>query len=56
MVRKGTVSALSALMVFVFASAAWAGGSVKWERTWDEAVASAKARNVPLHVAIHKDG
>jgi hypothetical protein len=56
MIRKGTIAALSALMVLVIASAAFAGGAVKWERTWDEAVASAKARNVPLHVTIHKDG
>jgi hypothetical protein len=28
---------------------------VKWAANWDEAFREAKERNVPIHVAFHKD-
>lgn len=28
---------------------------IHWAHSWDEAVAEAKERNVPIHVAFHKD-
>lgn len=28
---------------------------IAWTAEWDEAVKEATARNVPIHVAIHKD-
>ncbi len=28
---------------------------IRWAHSWDEAVAEAKERNVPIHVAFHKD-
>lgn len=37
---------------------ALAGGSradVKWAHSWEEAMAEAKARNVPIHIGFHKD-
>ena len=47
------------------ATAALAGGpdkpakvpadSIKWATSWDEAIREAKERNVPIHVAYHKD-
>lgn len=29
--------------------------SIKWATSWDEAIREAKERNVPIHVAYHKD-
>ena len=31
------------------------GQGIDWKGTWEEAVKEATARNVPLHVAVHKD-
>ena len=28
---------------------------IRWARSWDEALKEAKDRNVPIHVAVHKD-
>jgi hypothetical protein len=28
---------------------------VRWSHSWAEALAEAKERNVPIHVAFHKD-
>lgn len=28
---------------------------IHWAHSWEEAVAEAKERNVPIHVAFHKD-
>lgn len=51
----------------LMASAALAGGpddkkpakvpadAIKWATSWDEAIREAKERNVPIHVAYHKD-
>jgi hypothetical protein len=43
---------------FAFAAVpALAGGpQCRWAKSWDEAMAEAKARNVPIHVTFHKDG
>ena len=56
-----------ALLLFI-ASAAYTGDKDKpqkpavappdfihWAHSWDEAVTEAKERNVPIHVAFHKD-
>jgi len=32
------------------------GPQCRWARSWDDALAEAKARNVPIHVTFHKDG
>jgi hypothetical protein len=32
------------------------GQGIDWKGDWDAAVEEASARNVPLHVAVHKDG
>ncbi|KAF0245902.1 MAG: hypothetical protein FD180_1164 [Planctomycetota bacterium] len=29
---------------------------IHWAHSWEEAKAEAKERNVPIHVAFHKDG
>lgn len=29
--------------------------SIHWAHSWKEAIAEAKERNVPIHVAFHKD-
>jgi hypothetical protein len=29
--------------------------SIRWAHSWEEALAEAKERNVPIHVAFHKD-
>ena len=29
--------------------------SIRWAHSWDEALAEAKERNVPINVAFHKD-
>ncbi len=29
--------------------------SIHWAHSWEEAKAEAKERNVPIHVAFHKD-
>lgn len=29
--------------------------SIHWAHSWEEALAEAKERNVPIHVAFHKD-
>jgi len=34
----------------------WAPGQgIDWKGDWDSAVEEATARNVPIHIAIHKD-
>jgi hypothetical protein len=34
----------------------WAPGQgIDWKGDWDAAVEEAAARNVPIHIAIHKD-
>ncbi len=33
----------------------YAQDGVYWSASWEEALAEAKARNVPIHVAVHKD-
>jgi len=33
----------------------YAQDGVYWAASWEEALAEAKARNVPIHVAVHKD-
>lgn len=32
------------------------GPQCRWAKSWDDAMAEAKARNVPIHVTFHKDG
>jgi hypothetical protein len=32
------------------------GQGIDWKGDWDAAVEEAAARNVPIHLAIHKDG
>jgi hypothetical protein len=51
------------MMVCVAAGAAHAQGKknwvpgqgIDWQGDWDAAVKEATARNVPIHVAVHKD-
>lgn len=31
------------------------GMGIDWQGDWDAAVAEATARNVPIHIAVHKD-
>ena len=31
------------------------GQGIDWKGDWEEAVKEATARNVPIHVAVHKD-
>lgn len=31
------------------------GQGIDWQGDWDQAVKEATARNVPIHVAVHKD-
>ena len=31
------------------------GQGIDWQGDWEAAVAEATARNVPIHIAIHKD-
>ena len=31
------------------------GPECKWAHSWDEALAEAKERNVPIHATFHKD-
>jgi len=31
------------------------GAGIQWSKTWKEALEEAKIRNVPIHVAFHKD-
>ena len=33
----------------------YAQDGVYWAASWEEALKEAKARNVPIHVAVHKD-
>jgi hypothetical protein len=32
------------------------GQGIDWKGDWDAAVEEATARNVPIHIAVHKDG
>lgn len=32
------------------------GQGIDWKGDWDAALEEAAARNVPIHLAIHKDG
>lgn len=56
--------AVALIAVFAAAGAAHAQGKKKewvpgmgidWQGDWDAAVKEATARNVPIHIAIHKD-
>ncbi len=49
---------LTAAAFALAAVPALAGGGpqCRWAKSWDEALAEAKARNVPIHVTFHKDG
>jgi hypothetical protein len=31
------------------------GNGIDWKASWEDAVAEAAARNVPIHFTIHKD-
>jgi hypothetical protein len=60
-------AALALLLVCAAAGAAHAQGSKKkemawtpgqgidWQGDWEAAVKEATARNVPIHIAVHKD-
>ncbi|NUN49599.1 MAG: hypothetical protein HUU15_12295 [Candidatus Brocadiae bacterium] len=48
--------ALVALFAVAALPAFARGPECRWSKTWDEALAEAKARNVPIHVTFHKDG
>jgi hypothetical protein len=59
-------STLVTVLFLAAASAAFAGDKkdkpaqvpadyVRWAHTWEQAVAEAKERNVPIHGAFHKD-
>ena len=59
-------SKLVAILFLAAASAVYAGDKkdkpatvpadyVRWSHSWAEALAEAKERNVPIHVAFHKD-
>jgi len=46
----------SIALLAVMSASAWAQAHITWAEEWEAALSEAKARNVPLHVAIHKDG
>lgn len=47
----------TAAVLAAAARPALAGGpQCRWAHSWEEALAEAKARNVPIHVTFHKDG
>ena len=46
----------AALLALAALPALAKGPQCRWARSWDDAMAEAKARNVPIHVTFHKDG
>ena len=51
-----TLSLIAAAFALTALPALAKGPECKWAKSWDEAMAEAKARNVPIHVTFHKDG
>ncbi|NUN48571.1 MAG: hypothetical protein HUU15_07065 [Candidatus Brocadiae bacterium] len=62
------MSRLAVTAMLLASSLAWAGDrdkkekpaavpadSIRWASSWEEALAEAKERNVPIQVAFHKD-
>ena len=49
-----TIAFLSLLAPSAFAQAAPAP-EISWANNWEGALKEAQARNVPIHLAIHKD-
>jgi hypothetical protein len=51
-----TLSFIAAAFALTALPALAKGPECKWSKSWDEAMAEAKARNVPIMMTFHKDG